>query len=163
MFICRSFPKVRVGACDLSLDIPTLGYSRWLVCRFDPITAPSGHSRSYEVTFVLLPLTLDRIEIERWRWSQCVSLAQTHRLICKMTYLAQYVTSLDVDMRSDSDIDLLMLRCGYFDASWRQEQDAAKLMSLAFLVQKLFAKTYFCKKALSWPFLTSVCSLTRWS
>ena len=52
MFICRFFPKVRVGTCYLSQDIATLGPSRWPACSFEPMTSPSDHSRSYEVTFV---------------------------------------------------------------------------------------------------------------
>ena len=50
-----AFPKVRVATCYLCQDIPTLGHSRWPVCSFDPMTPPSGHSRSYEVTFVFCP------------------------------------------------------------------------------------------------------------
>ena len=65
-----------------------------------------------------------------------------------MTYLAQQVTSRDLDLRSSSDIDLLRSTRTYFDAFRREEQDAAKIMSLAFLVLKLFAKNRFCKKAL---------------
>ena len=103
-----------------------------------------------------LPLTFDRIEVESWGWSQCVSLAQTHLLICNMTYVASHVTSRDLDLRPNSDIDLLRPKCAYFDASWRQEHDAAKIMSLAFLVQKLFAKKTFFKKTLFRPLLTSV-------
>ena len=103
----------------------------------------------------VLPLFFDRIEIERWGWSQCVSLAQTHRMICSMTYLARHVTSRDLDLRSNSDIDLLRSKCTYFDASWRQEHDAAKNMSLTFLVQILFAKkNIFAKRRyfdLYWP------------
>ena len=148
MFICRFFPKVRVGACSLSQDIPTLSPSRRPVCSFDPMTYPSGHSRSYEVTLVFFPLTFDRIEIERWRWFQCVFLAQTHRLIYNMTYLARHVTSRGLDLRSNSDIELLRSECTYFDASRRQERDAAKILSLDFLVQKLFVKDHLCKKAL---------------
>ena len=52
---------------------------------FESFEVRWGHIR-------FLPLTFDRIEIERWGWSQCVSLAQTHRLICNMTYLARHVT-----------------------------------------------------------------------
>ena len=51
------------------------------------------------------PLTFDRIEIEQCGWSQCISLAGTHRLICNMTYLGQDVTSSDLDLRSNFDLD----------------------------------------------------------
>ena len=110
----------------------------------------------------VLPLTFDRIVIERWEWSQCVSIAQTHRLICNMTYLARQLTSRDLDLRSNFDIDLLRSICTYFDASRHQEHDSAKIMSVAFLVQKLFAKNHFCKKKRYFDFL-DLCGLTRWA
>ena len=110
------------------------------------MTPPSGHSSSYEVIFVFLPLTFDRLEIERWGWSKYVSIVQTHRLICNMTYLFLYVTSRDLDLRSNTDIDLSRSICIYFDSSRRQEHDAAKIMSLAFLVQKQFVKNHSHKK-----------------
>ena len=59
--------------------------------------------------------------------------------------LARHVTTRDLGLRSKSDIDILRSNCTYFDASWRQEQDAAKIMSLAFLVQKLLAKKNLAK------------------
>ena len=83
-------------------------------------------------------------------------LAETHRLICNTTYLAQHVTSYELDLRSNSENGLVRSIWTYFDASWREKHDAAKIISLAFSVQKLFAKKRFCKKALFWPFLTSV-------
>ena len=52
-----------------------------------------------------LPVTFDRIEMERCGWSQCVPLAETHRLICSMTYLGHDVTSSDLDLRSNFDLD----------------------------------------------------------
>ena len=99
---------------------------------------PNGPTfRSFKVIWGhirFLPLTFDRIEIEQWGWSQCVSLAQTHRLICNMTYLFRHVTSRHLDLRSNSDIGLLRSLCIYFDVSRRVEHNAAKIMSLAFLV-----------------------------
>ena len=53
----------------------------------------------------VLPLTFDRIDIQHCGWSQCVSLAGTHRLICNMTYLSHDVTSSDLDLRSNLDLD----------------------------------------------------------
>ena len=142
--------------CYLPQDIPTLGASRWPVCSFWPNDLSF---RSFEVIWGhirFLPLTFDRIKIGRWGWSQCVSLAQTHRLICNMPYLTRHVTSHDLDLKSNSEIDFLRLKCTYFDASWRQEHDAAKIMPLAILVKKLFAKSHFLQKMLFWPLLTFV-------
>ena len=65
---------------------------------------------------------------------------------CNMTYLAHHVTSCDLDLRSDFDIDLFRSTCTYFDAFRREEHDAAKIMSLALLVQKVFAKTSLKKR-----------------
>ena len=46
-----------------------------------------------------------------------------------MTYMAQHVTSRDLELRSNSDIDFLRSACTYFDAFRREEHDAAKIMS----------------------------------
>ena len=62
--------------------------------------------------------------------------------------------SRDIDLGSNSEIDLLKSIYAYFDAVRREIHDAAKNMSLALLVQKLFAKTIFAKKISfypSWP------------
>ena len=67
----------------------------------------------------------------------------------------------DLDLRSNSDIDLLKRSmCTYFDASRREEYDAAKIISLAFLVQKLFAKDHFGKKKTLF-YLRDLCTPTR--
>ena len=91
-----------------------------------------------------LPVTFDRKKI---------SFAKMHRLICmwpswlntwphvtltwgqilKLTFLGQHVST-------------------YFDAYWREEHDAAKIISLAFLVIR--ENQFF--KALFLPFLTSI-------
>ena len=57
-----------------------------------------------------------------------------------MTYLAQPVTSRDLDLWSNSGIDLLRSTCTYFDAFRREEHDAAKIISPAFVVQKVIRK-----------------------
>ena len=51
-----------------------------------------GHPRSFEATNSFLPITLDWKEIERWGWPHCVCLAETHRLICNMTFSGQVMT-----------------------------------------------------------------------
>ena len=102
-----------------------------------------------------LPPTSDRIEIERWEWAQSVSFAKAHRMVCNMTNLAQHGPWPDVKFWNG----LFRSLCTYFDAFRREQYDAAKIMSLAFLVQKLFVNR-FCKKVLFWPFLTSTYTLT---
>ena len=54
--------------------------------------------------------------------------------------LGSTVTSGDIDLRSDFEIDLFRSTCTYFEAFRREEYDASKNMSLAFLVQTLLAK-----------------------
>ena len=121
--------------------------------------------RSIEVIWAhirfFLSLAFDRIEIERWGWPQYVSLAQTHQLICNMTHLPHtwpHVTMTCVRIWPEVKFWHCLLRsiCIYLDASRQGQHDAAKIMSLASLVQKLFVKNHFRKKALFWPFLTSV-------
>ena len=152
MLICRFLPKLRVGACYLSQDILTLGPSRWSVCSFDQMTSPSGHSRSYEVTFVFASNFWKNRDRALGMILKCLSCTDAST-DSNMTYLAPHGTSRDLDLRSNSDIDLLRSKCTYFDASWREEHDTAKIMSLAFSVQKLFC-IFFAKKwyfVLYWP------------
>ena len=89
MFKCHFLPKVPVRTCYLSQYILKLGHSRWPICKCDPMISPSVHSRSYEATFFFLPLTLDSIEIWYWEWSQSVTFAKKHGLMCHMWYLAR--------------------------------------------------------------------------
>ena len=56
-----------------------------------------------------------------------------------------HVTSHDVDMRSDFDIDFLWSTCIYLDASPQEEDNDARIMSQALLVQKLLARTFLPK------------------
>ena len=65
---------------------------------FESFEVISGQMRFFANIFYI-------IEIDLWGWSQCVSLAKTHRLICNMTYLGHYVTSRDIELRSNFDIN----------------------------------------------------------
>ena len=113
--------------------------------------------RSFEVIWGqmrVLPLTFDRIEIEQYGWFQCISLAEMHRLICNMACLGHDVTSSDFDLRSDFDLDLPRSTCTYFDRSRIEEHDGVRIISLAFLDQKLLAKNHLCHltfDGLWWP------------
>ena len=121
------------------------GHSRWPTCRFDPcprLWVIRGHKRSNAFLYI----TFDRIEIKNLGWSQCVSLAKTYRLICKMTYLGHHVTSRDLDLRSNLDITFYWSTFIYFDASRREEHDGVSHISLTLFVQKLFAQHNFCPK-----------------
>ena len=77
---------------------------------------PNYLSGSFEVIrgqMRFLPLTFDRIEVEQCGWSQCVSHAETHRLVCNMTYLGHDVTSSDLDLRSNFDLDFFQGQNAY--------------------------------------------------
>ena len=97
-------PNVRGKSSYMYQDWLAPGHSRWPIYRFDPMISPSGHSRSYEVKCVFFPMTFDRIRLEHWGWFSCVSLTETHRQICNMTYLGHHVTSRDLDLRSNFGI-----------------------------------------------------------
>ena len=60
--------------------------------------------------------------------------------------LAQGVTLRVLDLSSKFDIAILRSTYTHFDASRREEQYAAKIMSLAYIVQKLFEKNNFFPK-----------------
>ena len=144
-------PKIRERLCYLYQDCLMPGHSRWPICRFDPLTSPSGH---YEVIWGqmrVLSLAFDRIEIEQWGLSQCVSRAETHRLICNITYLGHHVTSHDLDLRSNFGLDFLRSTYKCFNASQGEEHDGVGIIPLAFLVQKLFAKNNLSNKSFDLP------------
>ena len=124
-----------------------------------------------------LPLTFDRIEIERWWWSQCVSLVQTHRLVCNMAYLARQVTSRELDHGSYSEIDLfrsILRRVSYILRMYILHAYCVHIAQIAyilrcvsasgtrcwqnyvtiFLSSKVICEKHFCKRRyfhLSWP------------
>ena len=84
-----------------------------------------------------LPLTSDGIEIEQCGWAQCVSLAETHRLICSVTwakYLGQNVTSHVLDLWSNFDLDFSRSKCIYVAASRQEKHDGVRIISLAYFV-----------------------------
>ena len=70
--------KVQKEPCFLSQDYDISDHWRWPICRFDPITCPSCHLRSFDFKSVFL--------------------VETHRMICNMTYLGHDVTSSDLDL-----------------------------------------------------------------
>ena len=109
----------------------------------------------------VFPLTVDRIEIKRWGWSQCVSLAQTHRLICNMTYLARHVISHDLwpevkfwhwPFRVNMYIFLYV--------STRGTRCCQNYVA-SFLRSKVICKYPFLQIRVIWTFL-DLCSLTHW-
>ena len=71
-----------------------------------------------------LPLIFNRIEVEHWGWSQYVSLAETHRLICNMIYLGYYVTFRDLDLRSHFDLERVNKQC--FEATRLKKYDGVR-------------------------------------
>ena len=65
-----------------------------------------------------------------------------------MTNQVHDVTSRDLDLRSNFDLDFSRSTCIYFDKSRQDERDSVGIILLAFLVQKLFAKNHLCQKRL---------------
>ena len=112
-----------------------------------------GHMTSSEVTNRFWLITNDWKELQAWAWSHCACIVKTNRLICNMSHLGQHLTSGDLDLRSNIDLTLLRSPCIWFDAPWREEHAGNQIKSLAFLVQKLFAKNVLCKKQVIWGLL----------
>ena len=53
--------------------------------------------------------------------SHCVSLVETLQMICNMTYLGDL--DLDLDLRSNFDLDILRSKSIFSDASRRENRD----------------------------------------
>jgi len=61
---------------------------------------PQGHLRSHGVTDGFLPITFDRVKIEKLKWPGCACLVKTHRLKGNMTYIGHIGSPRDLDLRS---------------------------------------------------------------
>ena len=111
--------------------------------RVNSMTFPACHSRSN----AFLSLTFGTIETRQWVWFKSSSFAETHRLLCGMTYGGHQVNSSDVDLMSCFDIIFFVPTCIYFNTALQQEHDGVRIFSLAFLVRKLLTKDV-CQKRL---------------
>ena len=124
-----------------------LGHSWWPKVKCWPVT-PLRSSEVTEVTNRFLQITWDWEELETWKWSQCVCLVNTLRLICN---LGQAVTL------TWGQILTLTFQGHAIHVSMRLDEakhDGVKIIALSFQTQKLSLKTVSLKNAV-WPFVTS--------
>ena len=66
-----------------------------------------GYLGSYDVirgTNRFWLITHDWKELQAWAWYHCACIVTTNRMICDMSYLGQYLTSGDLDLRSNIDL-----------------------------------------------------------
>ena len=93
--------------------------------------------------------SFDRIKIKHWRWSQCVSLAEIHQLLCNTTYLGYQVTATDLYLRSDFYLELSRstIQHAYVLMRFDKRNRMAFVFPQNFAVQKLFLKNRIVKKA----------------
>ena len=73
----------RISKVQFFQDHVLLGHSWWLKVKCWPVT-PLRSSEVTEVTNRFLQITWDWEELETWKWSQCVCLVNTLRLICNL-------------------------------------------------------------------------------
>ena len=76
-------PSQRISKVYFFQDHVLLGHSWWPKVKCWPVT-PLRSSEVTEVTNRFLQITWDWEELETWRWSQCVCLVNTLRLICNL-------------------------------------------------------------------------------
>ena len=107
-----------------------------------------GWPEGYEVKFVFCILLLIEWLLEHCSCSNVFPLHRRNDWYAIWPNLAHQMTLHDFDLRSSFDINLLTLKCKYYDASRRGERDSVQIMSLAFLVQKSFTKNNFLIKTL---------------
>ena len=100
--------------CYLSQDILILGHSRLPICDFDPMTSASGHSRLYEVILVII-FNFRSNRRALWIIPMCFS-HKDATTDMQHDLLGSHLTSHDLDLRSNFDINLLTSTCIYFDA-----------------------------------------------
>ena len=61
-------------------------------------------------SYVFLPITFDRNELETWGWCHSVCLVKAHRLPCNISYLGHTVTLTWSDLRSNFKINLSRIK-----------------------------------------------------
>ena len=106
---------------------------------------PQGHLRSQRGHRGLLPITFDRVKIEKWKWRQCLCLVQTHRSIWNVTYLSDLDLDRDLDLRSNFENDLSRSSSICSEPHWREKHDGGKIFVLA-LLGKSYQRKMFSKK-----------------
>ena len=75
---------------------------------------------------------------------KCKTNSETPILVM-LTFLHAY---LDLDQRSNFEIDFIMLKLAYFDAFWWEKHDGVKTFALSLIGSKLFWKKVLWRK---WP------------
>ena len=108
-----------------------------------------GHLGSYDIIWGHQQVSANNSLLKRGRDMGMVSLClHWHEASTDMqhTYLGQHLTSGDLDLWSNIDLTFLRSPFTWFDAPWRKEQAGARIESLSFLIQKLFAKNDVGKK-----------------
>ena len=81
----------------------------------------------------------DNLTLRRARDMKVVSMCLSRQYA--LTHM-QLGSHRDFDLRSNFDLDLSRLTGICFDASWREEHDAVRILSLSCLVQKLSVKNH---------------------
>jgi len=104
---------------------------------------PQGHLRSQRGHRGLLPITFDRVKIEKWKWRQCLCLVHTHRSIWNLTYLSDLDLDRDLDLRSNLENNFLRSSSICSEPHWREKHDGGKIFVLALLGKKLSTKNFF--------------------
>ena len=122
-------------------------FALWLTTQVKDLTRDlcKGHRGRVEAISgygEFLPITFDWKEIQRRGWSLCVSLVETLQMICNMTYLGDLNLGLDLDPRSNFDLDLLRSKSIYSDAFRRGKHDGDIADSLPLLGQTLLMKNH---------------------
>ena len=71
----------------------------------------------------VLSITIDLVQIQTWKWYQCVRMIMAHRYMCSMTQLDPFGLPRDLYLRSNFQTDLVRSLCICFDSSWRGKHD----------------------------------------
>ena len=123
-----------------------LGHSWWPKVKCWPVT-PLRSSEVTEVTNRFLQITWDWEELETWKWSQCVCLVNTLRLICN---LGQAVTlTWGQILTLTFQVMLYMFRC-FLTRQTRWCQNYCSIISnTEVIIENCFAQNAVFD--LSWP------------
>ena len=124
-----------------------------------------AHSEAISSYAEFLPITFDYKKIQTCGWSHCVSLVDTRRMTCNMTYFGAPVILTWVRSRSRGHPNRSC--CVWSDASRREKRNETNRTSESLFTQELLAKqnsAYFeiASKWARWPLQRSLVGTFTW-
>ena len=139
-------------SCTIRSSPNGAGHSRWPINRIDPMTSPSSHPRPYGVK-------CNFAYNFWWNRDRKASAAGSNVFLSprRIDWYVRWPTSMWVITWSHVTLTWVQIltiffrsKCIYFDVAWRDKHNGIRIISLPFLVQKLFGGKLLIYFDVSW-------------